>query len=107
MPRCADSGSLSVPMSKPRYTAVESQLMISPSYRSASARASALFPVAVGPRIATTRGVTNESAGKRERRPAAGPGQVAASGSLRFFVVEERHREKGFLGRIFGRQRRG
>jgi hypothetical protein len=31
MPRCAMRASLSVPMSKPRYTAVESQLMISPS----------------------------------------------------------------------------
>ena len=35
-------------MSKPRYTAVESQLTISPSKRSASAIPSALFPVAVG-----------------------------------------------------------
>ena len=44
-------------MSKPRYTAVESQLTISPPYRSASARPSALLPVAVGPRIATARGL--------------------------------------------------
>ena len=43
-------------MSKPRYTAVESQLMISPPKRSASASASALLPVAVGPRTATTDG---------------------------------------------------
>src|SRR5258708_5524571 len=81
--------------------------MISPSYRSASASASALLPVAVGPRIATAMEVTTESAGKRETRPAAGPGQVAARGSLRFFVVEERHRKKSLFGRIFGRQRGG
>src|SRR5438477_4920651 len=43
-------------MSKPRYTAVESQLMISPPNRSASARARALLPVAVDPRMATTSG---------------------------------------------------
>src|SRR6266581_115508 len=57
MPRRACSEILSVPMSKPRYTAVESQLMISPLSRSATASASALFPVAVGPRTATTEGV--------------------------------------------------
>src|ERR1700687_984606 len=56
MPRRSDRAILSVPMSNPQYTAVESQLTISPRYRSASARASALFPVAVGPRIATTAG---------------------------------------------------
>src|SRR5216683_4757993 len=56
MPRRSARAILSVPMSNPRYTAVESQLTISPRYRSASARASALFPVAVGPRIATTVG---------------------------------------------------
>ena len=31
MPCCASGGTLSVPMSKPRYTAVESQATISPS----------------------------------------------------------------------------
>src|SRR6476469_7606814 len=56
MPRRSANGTLSVPMSKPRYTAVESQLTISPPNRSASASASELFPVAVGPRTATTRG---------------------------------------------------
>src|SRR5262245_61764389 len=54
MPRRSAAAILSVPMSKPRYTAVESQLTISPLNRSATASASALFPVAVGPRIATS-----------------------------------------------------
>jgi hypothetical protein len=44
-PFCVDS--LSVPMSKPRYTAVESQLMISPRQRSATVKDSVLLPVAV------------------------------------------------------------
>src|SRR5712671_4128305 len=79
--------------------------MISPSYRSAIVSASALLPVAVGPRMATT-GFTDESADKRERRQAAGPGPVAAAGSLRLFVIEERDGEKRLLRRIFWRQRR-
>src|SRR2546428_344390 len=57
MPRRPAIGVFSVPISKPRYTAVESQLMISPWCRSATASASALLPVAVGPRIARTRGL--------------------------------------------------
>jgi len=57
---------LSVPMSKPRYTAVESQLMISPPNRSASARASALLPVAVDPSTASTRGLDIRSANTEE-----------------------------------------
>jgi len=52
MPRRSAGAVLSVPMSNPRNTAVESQLTISPPCRSAKASASALFPVAVGPRIA-------------------------------------------------------
>ena len=52
---------MSVPMSKPRYTAVESQLMISPWQRSAIASASALLPVAVGPRMATTSGLLDKT----------------------------------------------
>src|SRR5213082_1640586 len=56
MPRRSASGTLSVPMSNPRYTAVESQFTISPRNRSASASASALLPVAVGPSTATTSG---------------------------------------------------
>src|SRR5687767_2833325 len=52
MPRRSASGTLSVPISNPRYTAVESQLMISPPRRVASSMPSALFPVAVGPRMA-------------------------------------------------------
>src|SRR5437773_1707424 len=57
MPRRPAIGIFSVPISKPRYTAVESQLTISPLCRSATASASALLPVAVGPRIARTRGL--------------------------------------------------
>src|SRR3954454_24309216 len=60
MPRCSASGTLSVPMSNPRYTAVESQLTTSPPNRCAIAMASALLPVAVGPTIASSRGVTCE-----------------------------------------------
>jgi hypothetical protein len=45
-------------MSKPRYTAVESQFTISPPYRRAMASPSDDFPVAVGPSTATNRGVT-------------------------------------------------
>ena len=52
MPRRSAIGTLSVPISKPRYTAVESQLMISPPRRRASSMPSALLPVAVGPRMA-------------------------------------------------------
>src|SRR6185503_8165478 len=59
MPRRPSTDTLSVPMSKPRYTAVESQLMISPPCRSASASPSALLPDAVGPRTATTSGRTS------------------------------------------------
>src|SRR5687767_8634921 len=56
MPRRSASGTLSVPISNPRYTAVESQLMTSPPRRSASSMLSALFPVAVGPRMASIGG---------------------------------------------------
>src|ERR1700694_5641107 len=61
MPRRSARAILSVPMANPRYTAVGSQLTSSPRYRSASARASALFPVAVGPRIATTVGSVTDA----------------------------------------------
>src|SRR5262249_15385700 len=105
MPRRSASGSLSVPMSKPRYTAVESQLTISPPYRSAIASASALLPVAVGPRIATT-GFTTEREDKREMRRAAERDRLAAAASLRLFVIEERHGEECLLGRVLGRERR-
>src|SRR5512139_1240704 len=47
-------------MSNPRYTAVESQFTISPPQRSARATASVLFPVAVGPRIATSGGIAGD-----------------------------------------------
>src|SRR3979490_2151710 len=66
MPRRSATAILSVPMSKPRYTAVESQLMISPPNRSASASASALLPVAVDPRTATTSGLGIRSADAKE-----------------------------------------
>src|SRR5258708_14687178 len=63
-PRRWASGILPGPMSKPGKTAVESQLTISPPYRSATASASALFPVAVGPRTATTSGfIASSNAG--------------------------------------------
>src|SRR5436190_3791510 len=68
--------------------------------------ASALLPVAVGPRMATT-ALTTESAGKREIRRAAAPDLVAATGSLRLFVVEERDGEERLLRWIFRRQGRG
>src|SRR5688572_14676550 len=61
MPCRSWTDTLSVPMSKPRYTAVESQLMISPRRVAASASARALFPVAVGPRIATTGGLRTDA----------------------------------------------
>src|SRR5881628_2880534 len=74
MPRRSAAAILSVPMSKPRYTAVESQLMISPSYRSASASASALLPVAVGPSTATAnRLLTTLHAAARKPRKHADP----------------------------------
>src|SRR6185436_14669383 len=56
MPRRSSIGTLSVPMSKPRYTAVESQLTISPPNRPASDSPRALLPHAVGPSTATTSG---------------------------------------------------
>ena len=45
--------------------AVESQLTISPWKRSARAMPSALLPVAVGPRIATSRGTSERGARAR------------------------------------------
>jgi hypothetical protein len=72
-PRRSDTGTLSVPISKPRYTAVESQLMTSPPCLSASSMPSALFPVAVGPRMARIggrgdNGIAIFSIGKRQLR---------------------------------------
>src|SRR5207344_1125228 len=82
MPRCASGDSLSVPMSIPRYTAVESHATISPPNASASASASALLPVAVGPTTAT-----------------------AFVKSANPLVVEERHREwRDRIERVGGRQ---
>jgi hypothetical protein len=46
-------GILSVPISKPLYTCIESQLMISPLRCSASLIAMSLFPTAVGPTTMT------------------------------------------------------
>src|SRR5512145_3128061 len=82
MPCCSPAGTLSVPMSMPRYTAVESHAMISPSNRRARARASALLPVAVGPTTAAS---------------------FIASAVLAFVVVE-RDGEEGTVGRVVGRQ---
>src|SRR5215470_7691934 len=62
-------------MSNSRYVATESQFTISPANFSASASESAVFPLAVGPRITTSRGSEEEdvmdsrptlSAGSRE-----------------------------------------
>src|SRR5215813_12479758 len=47
---------LAVPISNSRYTATESQLTISPLSCSASASERAVFPLAVGPRITTSKG---------------------------------------------------
>ncbi len=47
---------LAVPMSNSRYMATESQFTISPWKCSASARESAVFPLAVGPRTTTSSG---------------------------------------------------
>lgn len=127
MPARSEAGTLSVPMSKPRYTAVESQLTISPLNSAASARASALLPVAVGPRTAATnRSATqpehdvHEKSGEEEEKTALlGPGQHwAASTSAsqvrlkpdptlvgRALIVIERHGEKGLLHRILRGQR--
>src|SRR5258708_13247865 len=62
MPRLSASAMLSAPIAKRGTTAVESQLMISPPCRSASDSASALFPVAVGPRTAMSRLVMSADA---------------------------------------------
>src|SRR3954468_12782027 len=71
MPCCWLTGTLSVPMSNRRYTAVESQLTTSPWKRRASAMPNALLPVAVGPTIATRRGrailVPRECPDERQR----------------------------------------
>src|SRR3954449_8238377 len=101
-------------MSKHLYTAVESQLTISPLKRCASAMPSALLPVAVGPTMATTRGRgisvrrVPERAPARPTRPMRGAGRSAASAwdeSLsRVFVVEERHRHHQAVVRVLGRQ---
>src|SRR3982751_1148458 len=121
MPRCSCGGTLSVPMSKPRYTAVESQLTISPLKRSASAIPSALLPVAVGPTIATSRGRTARgvTAAMRPRRcttrapsaPGTGrPAALATAPSLRaaergIFVDEEDDGHLHLLVRVLGWKR--
>ncbi len=55
-PRSTRSG-FAVPMSMPRYSCMESALTTSPPRRWASATASAVLPVAVGPTTATTGGI--------------------------------------------------
>src|SRR5262245_37456390 len=62
---CARSAALglAVPMSMPRYTCAESTLMISRSTCRASASASALLPLAVGPASTSARGVIAASFG--------------------------------------------
>src|SRR5688572_18591171 len=95
MPRCSAGGTLSVPMSMPLYTAVESQAMMTASNRAAIASASALLPVAVGPTTATARIVS------------VGGGDRHAGGRARAVtdLVVERDREKRPIVRILGRQR--
>src|SRR5689334_17231960 len=108
MPRRAAGVTLSVPISNPRYTAVESQLTISPPYRSASVNPSALFPVAVGPRTATSVGRVTTSARTRTGRTGLqGPATRAAACASpgRRFVVVERDGEKRLVGWILRRQR--
>src|SRR5262245_53681039 len=95
MPRRSAGAILSVPMSNPRYTAVESQLMISPPNRSAMASASALLPVAVGPSTATAFDVTLRSREKqppRTQRPQnslshSAPGRHRANASTRCLLL--------------------
>src|SRR5688572_30268095 len=104
-------------MSKPRYTAVESQLTTSPPSRRASAMPSALLPVAVGPSTATSSGrvVTAPSArGRapaRPARPARSAGRSAACAwdlpSVWTFVVEERDGEEHLVFGVLGRERNG
>src|SRR5688500_9326242 len=112
---CRSAGStLSVPMSRPRYTAVESQLTISPPSRAASAMPSALFPDAVGPSTARKdfiRAPLPEQAHERDdehdgRQHEKAPllrarEHLAPAGP---FVVEERDGEQHLVVRIFRRQ---
>src|SRR3982751_6405367 len=120
MPRCSCGGTLSVPMSKPRYTAVESQLTISPLKRSASAIPSALLPVAVGPTTATRRGRVLTARGRRQKRrwraaSAPGTGRPAAHATAvsllrsagRRLVEVERDREETLVVGILRRERHG
>src|SRR5678815_4857164 len=95
MPRCSAVGTLSVPMSMPRYTAVESQAMMTPSNREAIASASALLPVAVGPTTATAR-----IASVRNRDGRAGGRDQAVT-----HLVVERDRERRPVVGILRRQR--
>src|SRR5687768_635406 len=101
MPRRSCSGTLSVPISKPRYTAVESQLMISPLKRSAMAIPRALLPVAVGPRIAIRRRTSSLA------RQASYAWYVPSLPAGRGLVVVERDGEEGLVVGILGRERRG
>src|SRR5262245_53221574 len=84
MPRRSSTPSLSVPMSMPRYTAVESQETTSPLNCSASSRPSALLPDAVGPTTATS--------------------LVRTTHLPNPFVVVEGHGEEHAVQRIFLRQ---
>src|ERR1700728_2803922 len=86
MPRCWAAGTLPVPISKCRYTCVESQTRISPPRRSARSIPNADFPEAVGPRITTSRasslirpGILKRSPGEASAtaRPATRPRRFA------------------------------
>src|SRR3954464_13049717 len=95
-------------MSNPRYTAVESQLMISPPCLSARLMPSALLPVAVGPRIARIgrrTGGPTRLAGRVAGRESGAPSPLLpVVAGWRLFVVEERDGKKGAVGWIIGRQ---
>src|SRR5262245_53643724 len=96
-------------MSKRRYTAVESQLIISPLSRWASAMPSALLPVAVGPTMATTRGC--RISGPRVPAPASTADRSAAfasdGSSVWVFVEIEGDREERAIVGVLRRQRIG
>src|SRR5256885_12011956 len=87
MPRRSTGATLSVPMSNPRYTAVESQLMISPPKRSATASPTALFPVAVGPRIAISRPRMSADAENHVEEKRDGENQESKSLRLRHLLI--------------------
>src|ERR1700728_2495538 len=98
MPRCWAAGTLPVPISKCRYTCVESQTRISPPRRSARSIPRADLPDAVVPRCTTSRASSlirpfiltrPRGAATAPARPATGPRRFArGSVSLVSGIVE-------------------